>query len=738
MEAFGATGSCITLLGLALQSSKCIYETISNIRNGPAITRALAKGLGDLEQVLEKLVQLAERAQQTRSVTDGKLLEEITPSIKKCVEDLGATRSKLNRLRRDIGIQNAGSLQILHDAIAEAFHDISKRGCNIEELLINHSVQAQSGLKELLDSVNEESLVATTAAALQIGGINQLRRSINSMRMDSKNAFISTSRRSKAHSSDLEALVRMMQHVQLDVQALRQNASKGPKVSCSDTQHPQYIQVETDGFCDREIERSLARLSDLACAGKRILYSSSAQRVADDICTLLRRVMEETTAVNYDRHEFAYQQRKSCEQSSTKEESIIACKDGRLKLQNILKRSDRLIIQGQNCSEVEYNGLRYNVRSLWDSIRKEPGGQLQNSNGAWSLQTSHASWYCLSGKVHVSLRLALLFSNQATQQLDHVQEMFTAKAEITPVNGAHPRSQIILDLAEKTLANCTTSLTPVLGVRNMVPDGAEIFQIVSHRSIKELQEFLSTGAASLRDCDIMGRSLLHVTVEALLNLGQPFVCLDSTQDANMIETIPLLLLANLYSQGTAKLYQIPDKIALFLSRGANVHLRNTERNTCAHIALSHHGDRFDPRWQDAAHLKDIIRLMITAGADICAVNHDGLSVSDVAFRFGHQEIWREALRYCGIDLRDVLAKRTVEEGCSSAVDAQYGGAHGALRSKVTLADYLQRRKVLNPEEDRGETEYVNGSEEDEDWETEDELKAKEEVALNLKPKSKIE
>ena len=84
--------------------------------------------------------------------------------------------------------------------------------------------------------------------------------------------------------------------------------------------------------------------------------------------------------------------------------------------------------------------------------------------------------------------------------------------------------------------------------------------------------------------------------------------------------------------------------------------------------------------------------MYSAGADVCAIDDQGRSVSDVAFDSGHRVAWTEALKYCGIDINDVLARPNVDPARSTALSSRYNERSKSVTSKLSLAEYLKWRK----------------------------------------------
>ena len=146
---------------------------------------------------------------------------------------------------------------------------------------------------------------------------------------------------------------------------------------------------------------------------------------------------------------------------------------------------------------------------------------------------------------------------------------------------------------------------------------------------------------------------------------------------------------------------IPDKIALLLSRGANVGARNHRGETSLHVLFLYHSTRDEgSRWYDdeartqlyLSETIDILVLMCTAGADVCAIDDQGRSVSDAAFDSGQEVAWTKALKYCGIDINDVLARPNVDPARSTALSSPYNKRPNFVTSKLSLAEYLKRRK----------------------------------------------
>ena len=173
---------------------------------------------------------------------------------------------------------------------------------------------------------------------------------------------------------------------------------------------------------------------------------------------------------------------------------------------------------------------------------------------------------------------------------------------------------------------------------------------------------------------------------------------------------------------------MPDKVGLLLTRGANVKVRTSRGKTCLHLVLSKHAHHDRGCWCDNEsylrrhqyRTKDIVILMITAGADVCAVDEYGQSVSDVAMRSGQQTLWIEALKYCGIDIKDVLARPKFGAARSTALSPEYSQPPSSVTSKMSFEEYLVRRKAFCVPEERDFKEICNQFDSSEDDESENE------------------
>jgi hypothetical protein len=209
------------------------------------------------------------------------------------------------------------------------------------------------------------------------------------------------------------------------------------------------------------------------------------------------------------------------------------------------------------------------------------------------------------------------------------------------------------------------------------------------------------------------------TTKFLLDFGTPFISPDAMASIRP-DITPLMILVNLHRSGGAEQYKIADKVALLLRRGANPNTRSACGCTCLHILLSYSHQDSRRKFRMSAEereicLKDILMLMITAGADVYAVDDDGDSVTDITFIFDHEDVWYESLIDCGYNPDEVYQGNEAGTGWSSSVDPHYAQPSETQKPKLTFAEYLRIRRAngLCNEAEDGEAYDAESSAEEE-------------------------
>lgn len=95
-----------------------------------------------------------------------------------------------------------------------------------------------------------------------------------------------------------------------------------------------------------------------------------------------------------------------------------------------------------------------------------------------------------------------------------------------------------------------------------------------------------------------------------------------------------------------------ETVALLISHGASVEARDASGRTCLHIALG--SNKFDERRPNVTQcLREVLTILLEAGADVFAQYDQDISVSYVAYWADRGKMWEEVLTTCGYDARDV-------------------------------------------------------------------------------------
>jgi hypothetical protein len=119
--------------------------------------------------------------------------------------------------------------------------------------------------------------------------------------------------------------------------------------------------------------------------------------------------------------------------------------------------------------------------------------------------------------------------------------------------------------------------------------------------------------------------------------------------------------------------------------------------------------------------------LITAGADVKAIDNGGMTPSDIACRFGHEEVWIQALAKCGYDPWQVFTLENESlHDYFPGMGIFLAAAPSVRPTKLSILGFSEQLEVLKdpgiPDIDRNSWIYVpadfirclNGSETDSD------------------------
>lgn len=96
-----AAAAFIAVITLSLQSTKFVYQTVEEIRDGPSVVKELAERARKLEGLLQRLQQLVQHGGQSARAQDPSVWKPLETKVTQCSSDLQETASKLKALEHD-------------------------------------------------------------------------------------------------------------------------------------------------------------------------------------------------------------------------------------------------------------------------------------------------------------------------------------------------------------------------------------------------------------------------------------------------------------------------------------------------------------------------------------------------------------------------------------------------------------------------------------------------------------
>ncbi|RDL34706.1 uncharacterized protein BP5553_07834 [Venustampulla echinocandica] len=332
----------------------------------------------------------------------------------------------------------------------------------------------------------------------------------------------------------------------------------------------------------------------------------------------------------------------------------------------------------------------------------------------------YAAWMTPYGRVEASFWVAMNGPGTSATGEDTektTDRTFAARLAIVPRRTKTSSSYVIFNFTPHL------NLPATITYQAMVRNDSKVFNIIKSGQVKDLIEAFEaseghTATACLTDRDEQGRSLLSATLKDTLDLGAPFISLNSTyKDFRGDESCGLIYVAMFSGYDASIAIDIVDKAVLLLQRKADILCRDYNGDTVLHTAIIYNplhemmlkeraiqGGLSRERKACLTELKDLLIVFITAGADIYAVNDDGKTPSMVARDSERLDEWTEALELCGYDIHQVLAHSDLNHrDCT----------HEHQKSKLTFEEYCRQRKE-NTRFEEVDTDDEDGEETDGD------------------------
>ena len=91
-----AAAAVIAVITISLQSTKVVYQSINDIKDGPEIVEELAARTGRLEEILQQLRQLIQDQQGTIDANDVSIWTPLESQVSQCRDYLQKVEVKLS------------------------------------------------------------------------------------------------------------------------------------------------------------------------------------------------------------------------------------------------------------------------------------------------------------------------------------------------------------------------------------------------------------------------------------------------------------------------------------------------------------------------------------------------------------------------------------------------------------------------------------------------------------------
>ncbi|RDW59558.1 hypothetical protein BP6252_12645 [Coleophoma cylindrospora] len=300
-----------------------------------------------------------------------------------------------------------------------------------------------------------------------------------------------------------------------------------------------------------------------------------------------------------------------------------------------------------------------------------------------------------------------------TEDITQMKRKLTITITPTETNDRIKR-QAIFRFTQHTISSRVIKLTPVIIFKSMIPGNSEVFDIASSGTVRELRELLELPKVSINVCDPQGRSLLNYaagngnlemirflaefiedvdafepdqggfdslnyqgSLRVALDYGEYFSNASSTGAEG--ELPPLLIVCSTYSGGTSDEIDTAAKVILLLQRGADILVKDpTNGFNCFHYILSHEKPSVRGHELDDSITRDILMILLTAGADVYGTTNSDISVSEIAHWNNRGKLWSEVLGIYGYDPEAVSAGDTSHQS----------------RLNISFEEYIKAREPI--------------------------------------------
>lgn len=235
------------------------------------------------------------------------------------------------------------------------------------------------------------------------------------------------------------------------------------------------------------LSAALDRLCLLASNTGTVCYSEDAEDIIDDLeCVLDAILNQEIRATGGNCRDG---KRKRCDEGQSRDVNRQI-----KRVRGILSASQVVELNNDNSTR-----HRHDTRSERKQMTSKRFAQVYSMNDCTAIVSFRTDTNSVSGR------------EEGFKRLHTEDALSTLRGSISILPNTDPRQfKISVSFLQRLTSSGFSCVNPGLLFHPVVPEDAEIFKAVTAGDVDRMLELFNTGNASLRDCDVAGRSLLHV------------------------------------------------------------------------------------------------------------------------------------------------------------------------------------------------------------------------------------
>ncbi|KAL9024191.1 MAG: hypothetical protein Q9196_006697 [Gyalolechia fulgens] len=534
--------SLITLIAFSLQSTKLVYQTIDDIRDGPSVITSLAESTKRLESILQQLLQLINhsgQSQQAHSPTTWKPLQQ---KISECSKDMQEASHKLDALnpngakhqvdrawkRVKLSLKDSFFTRLdgqVKSHLAELGLQLQIVNTDVRQTQQHHTsetffrtINNQLSLQStsLHDHITEkaqgiEASLTTLVTGVDVADKNRVEESrqlrdsfeqindtltsrLNENEQSSRQLVQLSNEQIAAQFDQLHAISADQSQTILELLHQIRGCLKNESSAATpaDKESNTKAQDTLDSVTSKDGGGALSAAIDRLCrytSNTTTTYDSDeADDIIDDLEHIINALLDHDARNSGATHSERKRKRHADNGDPDVPREI-------KKIRGMLTASRAVEVYGSSLARMgrSNHGTRKGVR---------------HSTEVYEMANCTAVVSIASG----TYDKRMLISNTGTGLVRSTRDSYQGNISILPTHSTSA-TRISVSFTQRLTYSGFSSPHPRLSFHPIIPDNADIFTAVKNGNVDWMLELLGTGKASLHDCDCEGRSLLNYAIQ---------------------------------------------------------------------------------------------------------------------------------------------------------------------------------------------------------------------------------